>query len=178
VEVGEHNVRAWQRSIGHVPQQIFLCDDTIARNIALGLPDGELDRARVEQAARIARLHEFVAGLPKGYDTMVGDRGIRLSGGQRQRIGIARALYDDPDLLVLDEATSALDNVTENAVFEALQALAGRKTIVMVAHRLSTVRGCDLICVMEQGRIVERGSHDELMGTSQRFRALATASAA
>jgi ABC-type multidrug transport system fused ATPase/permease subunit len=173
VEVGEHNVRAWQRSIGHVPQQIFLCDDTIARNIALGLPDGELDRARVEQAARIARLHEFVAGLPKGYDTMVGDRGIRLSGGQRQRIGIARALYDDPDLLVLDEATSALDNVTENAVFEALQALAGRKTIVMVAHRLSTVRGCDLICVMEQGRIVERGSHDELMGTSQRFRSLA-----
>ena len=178
VEVGEHNVRAWQRSIGHVPQQIFLCDDTIARNIALGLPDGELDRARVEQAARIARLHEFVAGLPKGYDTMVGDRGIRLSGGQRQRIGIARALYDDPDLLVLDEATSALDNVTENAVFEALQALAGRKTIVMVAHRLSTVRGCDLICVIEQGRIVERGSYEELMGTSASFRALSSAASA
>jgi ABC-type multidrug transport system fused ATPase/permease subunit len=173
VEVGEHNVRAWQRSIGHVPQQIFLCDDTIARNIALGLPDGELDRARVEQAARIARLHEFVAGLPKGYDTMVGDRGIRLSGGQRQRIGIARALYDDPDLLVLDEATSALDNVTENAVFEALQALAGRKTIVMVAHRLTTVRSCNLVCVMEHGRIVERGSYDELMRSSQRFRSLA-----
>jgi ABC-type multidrug transport system fused ATPase/permease subunit len=177
VEIGEHNVRAWQGSIGHVPQQIFLCDDTIARNIALGLPDGELDQMRVEQAARIARLHHFVVGLSNGYNTVIGDRGIRLSGGQRQRIGIARALYDDPDLLVLDEATSALDNVTENAVFEALQALAGQKTIVMVAHRLTTVRGCDLICVMEQGRIVERGSYDALMGTSQRFRELATASA-
>ena len=175
-EIDAHNVREWQRSIGHVPQQIFLCDDTIARNIALGLPDGELDRARVEQAARIARLHDFVAGsLPKGYDTLVGERGIRLSGGQRQRIAIARALYSDPDLLVLDEATSALDNVTENAVFEALQALAGSKTIVMVAHRLSTVRSCDLICVMEHGCIVERGSYGELMGSSQRFRALATA---
>jgi ABC-type multidrug transport system fused ATPase/permease subunit len=176
VEIDAHNVREWQRSIGHVPQQIFLCDDTIARNIALGLPGGELDRARVEQAARIARLHDFVVGsLPKGYDTVVGERGIRLSGGQRQRIGIARALYTDPDLLVLDEATSALDNVTENAVFEALQALAGQKTVVMVAHRLSTVRGCDLICVMEYGRIVERGSYEELMSSSQRFRALATA---
>jgi ABC-type multidrug transport system fused ATPase/permease subunit len=112
-------------------------------------------------------------GLPKGYDTLVGDRGIRLSGGQRQRIGIARALYRDPDFLILDEATSALDNVTENAVLEALQTLAGRKTIVMVAHRLTTVIGCDEICVMEQGRIVERGTYEELMGTSQRFRSLA-----
>jgi ABC-type multidrug transport system fused ATPase/permease subunit len=171
-------VRAWQRSIGHVPQQIFLCDDTIARNIALGIPDGEIDMARLEGAARLARLHDFVAGgLPQGYSTVVGDRGIRLSGGQRQRIGIARALYADPDLLVLDEATSALDNVTENAVLEALQALAGRKTIVMVAHRLNSVRGCDLVCVMEQGRIVERGTYAELMGSSPRFRALATTAA-
>ncbi|MEX1109503.1 MAG: ABC transporter ATP-binding protein [Dongiaceae bacterium] len=171
--IDDRNVRAWQRNIGHVPQQIFLCDDTIARNIALGLPDSKIDMARVETAAQLARLHEFVASLPGGYDTMVGERGVRLSGGQRQRIGIARALYSDPDLLVLDEATSALDNVTENAVFEALQGLAGRKTIVMVAHRLSTVRGCDLICVMEQGRIVERGRYEELMGSSQRFRKLA-----
>jgi len=162
-----------------VPQQVFLCDDTITRNIALGLPDAEIDMTRVEQVARLARLHSFVVGeLPKGYDTVVGDRGIRLSGGQRQRIGIARALYTDPDLLVLDEATSALDNVTENAVLEALQALAGRKTIVMVAHRLTTVRGCDIICIMEQGRIVERGSYDELMGSSPRFRALATSAGA
>jgi ABC-type bacteriocin/lantibiotic exporter with double-glycine peptidase domain len=173
IPITERNLRQWQRNIGHVPQQIFLCDDTIARNIALGLPDGEIDWTRVEHAARLARLHQFVASLPKGYHTVVGDRGVRLSGGQRQRIGIARALYEDPELLVLDEATSALDNVTENAVFEALQALSGRKTIVMVAHRLSTVRGCDLICVMEQGRIVERGTHEELMGSSPRFRALA-----
>jgi ABC-type multidrug transport system fused ATPase/permease subunit len=174
VEIDERNVRAWQRSIGHVPQQIFLCDDTIARNIVLGLPDAGIDRSRVERAARLARLHDFVAGsLPRGYDTVVGERGIRLSGGQRQRIGIARALYADPDLLVLDEATSALDNVTENAVFEALQALAGRKTVVMVAHRLSSVRGCDVIHVMEQGRIVESGRYEELIGTSPRFRALA-----
>ena len=176
VEINRKNIRRWQRSIGHVPQQIFLSDDTITRNIALGLPDEGIDMARVERAARLARLHEFVSsGLPNGYDTVVGDRGIRLSGGQRQRIGIARALYGDPDLLVLDEATSALDNVTENAVFEALQALAGRKTIVMVAHRLSTVRGCDLVCVMEKGFIVERGSYEKLMGSSQRFRELAAA---
>jgi len=176
VVIDDARLRAWQRSIGHVPQQVFLCDDSIARNIAFGVPDAEIDMARVERAARLARLHEFVAAsLPRGYDTVVGDRGMRLSGGQRQRIGIARALYPDPDLLVLDEATSALDNVTENAVFEALQALAGRKTLVMVAHRLSTVRACDLICVMEQGRIVERGRYDELLGTSQRFRSLAAA---
>jgi ATP-binding cassette, subfamily B, bacterial PglK len=174
VEINDSNLRVWQQSIGHVPQQIFLCDDSIARNIALGLPDAEIDMARVERAARLARLHEFVVGgLPSGYASMVGDRGIRLSGGQRQRIGIARALYSDPDLLVLDEATSALDSVTENAVFEALQALSGRKTIVMVAHRLSTVRGCDLICVMERGRVVEQGRYEELFGSSQRFRALA-----
>ena len=174
VEINETNVRRWQRSIGHVPQQIFLCDDSIARNIALGLPDREIDMARVEQAARLARLHDFVVGsLPNGYAAVVGDRGIRLSGGQRQRIGIARALYSDPELLVLDEATSALDNVTENAVFEALQALSGHKTIVMVAHRLSTVRDCDLICVMDRGRVVEQGRYDELFGSSQRFRALA-----
>jgi ABC-type multidrug transport system fused ATPase/permease subunit len=166
-------LRAWQRLIGHVPQQIFLCDDTIARNIALGVPDTEIDSAALERAARLARLHDFVTGLPDGYATLAGERGVRLSGGERQRIGIARALYHDPEVLVLDEATSALDTVTENALLEALQALAGQKTIVMVAHRLSTVRGCDCICVMEQGRIVERGRYDELIAGSQRFRSLA-----
>jgi ABC-type bacteriocin/lantibiotic exporter with double-glycine peptidase domain len=177
-KVDQRNLRQWQRNIGHVPQQIFLCDDTIARNIALGLPDEEIDWEQLERASRLARLHDFVAKLPGGYRTVVGDRGIRLSGGQRQRIGIARALYGDPELLVLDEATSALDNVTENAVFEALQALSGRKTIVMVAHRLSTVRGCDLICLMDGGRIVERGRYEDLMLSSERFRALATMAAA
>jgi ABC-type multidrug transport system fused ATPase/permease subunit len=173
IAVDQARLRAWQRLVGHVPQQIFLCDDTIARNIAFGIPDAEIDQAALERAARLARLHDFVASLPGGYGTLAGERGVRLSGGERQRIGIARALYHDPEVLVLDEATSALDSVTENALLEALQALAGRKTVVMVAHRLSTVRGCDSICVMEHGEIVERGRYDELISVSQRFRSLA-----
>jgi ATP-binding cassette, subfamily B, bacterial PglK len=166
-------VTRWQRAIGHVPQQIFLVDDSIARNIALGIADEQIDMAQVELAARLARVHDFVAGLPRGYGTGVGERGVRLSGGERQRIGIARALYHGPDILVLDEATSALDKVTENAFLEALQGLAGRMTIVMVAHRLSTVQACDAIYVMEQGRIVEHGSYGELIASSERFRGLA-----
>jgi ABC-type multidrug transport system fused ATPase/permease subunit len=129
--------------------------------------------AQVERAARLARLHDFVAALPQGYATVVGERGVRMSGGERQRIGIARALYHDPELLVLDEATSALDNVTESAVLDALQTLAGHKTIVMVAHRLSSVKACDVICVMESGQIVERGGYDQLIASSERFRTLA-----
>jgi ABC-type multidrug transport system fused ATPase/permease subunit len=171
--VPESGLRAWQGLIGHVPQQIFLCDDTIASNIAFGIADESIDMDRVERAARLAKLHDFIAGLPSGYKTVVGERGVRISGGQRQRIGVARALYHDPSLLVLDEATSALDNVTENAVLDALQSLAGQKTIVMVAHRLSTVRACDYIYVMEAGRIVERGGYAQLIASSQRFRALA-----
>jgi ABC-type bacteriocin/lantibiotic exporter with double-glycine peptidase domain len=171
--IDERNVRAWQRSVGHVPQQIFLCDDTIARNIALGLPPAQVDMARVERAARLARLHDFVlSDLPRGYDTLVGDRGIRLSGGQRQRIGIARALYHDPEVLVFDEATSALDNATENALLESLQGLTGRKTLITVAHRMTTVRHCDRIYVMEKGRIVESGTYAELAARADRFRAL------
>jgi ABC-type multidrug transport system fused ATPase/permease subunit len=173
VAVDRTRLRAWQRLVGHVPQQIFLCDDTIARNIAFGIADAEIDQAALERAARLAKLHDFVAGLPGGYGALAGERGVRLSGGERQRIGIARALYHDPDVLVLDEATSALDSVTENALLEALQALAGKKTVVMVAHRLSTVRGCDSIYVMEHGEIVERGRYDELISVSQRFRSLA-----
>jgi ABC-type multidrug transport system fused ATPase/permease subunit len=168
-------IAAWQRRIGHVPQQIFLCDASIAQNIAFGLAQAEIDMARVESAARLARLHEFVAELPQRYATVVGERGIRLSGGERQRIGIARALYRDPELLILDEATSALDNVTENAILEALQGIAGRLTLVMVAHRLSTVRNCQTICVMDAGRIVERGRYEELIASSRRFQSLAAA---
>jgi ABC-type multidrug transport system fused ATPase/permease subunit len=170
------NLRAWQRTIGHVPQQIYVCDDTIARNVAFGVPDAEIDQARVERACRLARLHDFVTGeLPKGYQTLLGERGIKLSGGQRQRIGIARALMR-PGRAGADEVTSALDNVTESAVFDAaLQALAGNKTIIMVAHRLTTVRGCDLVYVMEHGRIVERGTYEELLASSPRFRTLAAA---
>jgi len=173
VAISDTNTAQWQRLVGHVPQQIFLFDDTVARNIAFGIPDDRIDLGQVERAARLARLHDFVAELPQGYATVVGERGIRISGGERQRIGIARALYHDPELLVLDEATSALDNVTESAVLEALQTLAGRKTIVMVAHRLSSVKACDQVCVMEAGMIVERGRYDQLIASSERFRTLA-----
>jgi ATP-binding cassette subfamily C protein len=139
-------VRAWQASIGYVPQDIFLIDDTIARNIAFGLPDTEIDPARLREACATAQLLEFIEiELPDGFDTIVGERGIRLSGGQRQRIGLARALYHGPSLLILDEATSALDMATEAKLLEALRSLAGKLTMVVAAHRLSTIAGCDKV---------------------------------
>ena len=167
------NVRAWQRNLGYVPQQIFLSDDTVAGNIAFGQPPGKIDMAAVERAAQIANLHEFVVKeLPDGYQAMVGERGVRLSGGQRQRIGIARALYHDPDLLVMDEATSALDNITERAVMEAVHNLGRRKTVILIAHRLSTVRDCDCIYLLEHGQVVASGTYDDLVASEQRFRAM------
>lgn len=171
--------RAWRRSIGYVPQQIFLIDDTVTANIAFGLPKDEIDPAAVERAARMAELHRFVTEeLAEGYDTHVGDRGVRLSGGQRQRIGIARALYHDPDVLVLDEATSALDNLTERAVMEALGNLGGAKTVILIAHRLTTVERCDEIFLLEKGRGAARGTYSELLERSPEFRAMATGEAA
>lgn len=174
VEVANELVRRWQRSVGYVPQQIFLADDSVRCNIALGVPEKQIDLAAVEKAAKAANLHDFILrDLPEGYSTPVGERGVRLSGGQRQRIGIARALYRDPDLLILDEATSALDNITEQAVMEAVHNLGGKKTIVVIAHRLSTVRACDCIHVLERGRVTASGSYDRLVAESPEFRALA-----
>ncbi len=174
VPIGPDNLRAWQNSIGYVPQQIFLVDDSVAANIALGIPPEELDMAAVERAARMANLHDFVVNeLPDGYETFVGERGVRLSGGQRQRIGIARALYHDPDVLILDEATSALDNLTERAVMEAVHNLGHEKTIIMIAHRLSTVRACDTIFLMEKGRLVAQGTYDQLLEENDTFRRMA-----
>jgi ABC-type multidrug transport system fused ATPase/permease subunit len=176
VTVTRENLRAWQDNVGYVPQQISLIDDSVAANIAFGVPPEAVDMAAVERAARIAELHDFVtAELPQGYGTRVGDRGIRLSGGQRQRIGIARALYRDPDVLILDEATSALDNLTERAVMDAVHNLGHAKTIVMIAHRLSTVRDCDTIFMLEGGRVIASGSYDALLETNRQFRALAGA---
>jgi ABC-type multidrug transport system fused ATPase/permease subunit len=148
------DLRAWQDQIGYVPQSIYLTDDTLRRNVAFGLPDDAIDEAAVRRAIRAAQLEEFVASLPLGFDTLVGEQGVRLSGGQRQRIGIARALYHDPAVLVLDEATSALDTATEKGVIEAVTALHGRKTVLIVAHRLSTVAHCDRLFRLEQGRVV------------------------
>ncbi len=173
-EVDDSAVRTWQASVGYVPQQIFLIDDTVEANIAFGVPGHRIDRAAVEWAAKVAGLHDFVVQeLPAGYATTVGERGVRLSGGQRQRIGIARALYRDPELLILDEATSALDNVTERAVMEAVHNLSGSKTIILIAHRLSTVRGCDTIHLLEQGEVLASGPFDRLVSESPQFRALA-----
>lgn len=167
------SVSAWRRQVGYVPQHIFLCDDSIENNIAFGVPREDIDRAQVEQAARIAHLHSFIGTLPEGYQTVVGERGVRLSGGQRQRIGIARALYHDPQVLVMDEATSALDGVTEDAVMEAVSDLSGQKTLVLIAHRISTVRDCDRIFLLEAGKVAEEGTYDELVQRSAAFRAMA-----
>lgn len=173
--ISRANLRAWQRAVGYVPQQVFLTDDTVAGNIAFGIPPDLIDLAAVERAARIANLHDFVTGqLPQGYQTQIGERGVRLSGGQRQRIGIARALYHDPEILFLDEATSALDNLTEQAVMDAVHNLGRKKTIVLIAHRLSTVRDCDTIFVLEHGRLLEQGSYEDLLRESSRFKAMAS----
>ena len=174
VTIDRGNVRAWQRSIGYVQQHVHLVDDTVAGNIAFGLTAGDVDMAAVERAARLASLHDFVAGLPDGYATMVGEKGARLSGGQRQRIGIARALYRDPDVIVFDEATSALDTVTERAVMDAIGTLGGTKTILVVTHRLSTVEACDQVVVMRGGRIEAQGTHADLAGRGGTFGDLLT----
>lgn len=172
--IGPHNVRAWQRSVGYVPQQIFLTDESVASNIALGLMPGKINLHAVERAARMASLHDFIVSeLPQGYDTLVGDRGVRLSGGQRQRIGIARALYHDPDVLVFDEATSALDTITERSVMDAVRNLSRRKTIIMIAHRLTTVQECDTIFFMEGGALRAAGSYAELIDTTAQFKKMA-----
>jgi ATP-binding cassette, subfamily B, bacterial PglK len=170
VEVNSDNVYQWQQSIGYVPQHIYLADDTIASNIAFGIEPRDIDQSAVEICSSIANLHEFIVNeLPQGYSTKVGERGVRLSGGQRQRIGIARALYNNPKVLILDEATSALDNLTEKLVMEAVHSLGNKITIIIIAHRLSTVRKCDIIYMMEYGHIVDQGNYEFLIQTSKKF---------
>ena len=171
--IGPHNVRAWQANLGYVPQHIYLADDTVAVNIALGVPPKKVDHEAVERAARLANIHDFVANeMADGYRTMVGERGVRLSGGQRQRIGVARALYRDPKVLLFDEATSALDNLTEKAVMQGLQTLGRDRTIIFIAHRLSTVRNCDVIYLFAGGRITASGTYDELTASSAEFQSM------
>jgi ABC-type multidrug transport system fused ATPase/permease subunit len=163
----ENVKQSWQKQIGYIPQTIFLMDDSLRRNIAIGIVDNEIDEAAIQDALKSAQLEEFVASLPEGLDTVVGERGVRLSGGQRQRIGIARALYHRPSVLVLDEATSSLDTETEHGVMQAVQALQGDKTVIIVAHRLSTVEYCDRLYRLDAGRIVDEGTFDEVMNRSQ-----------
>lgn len=161
------NMDSWHKNIGYIPQSIYLSDDTISNNVAFGVKEEEIDNEAVMEALKKAQLLEFVEALPNGLDTMVGDRGVRLSGGQKQRIGIARALYHDPDILILDEATSALDNDTEAAVMEAVETLQGLKTMIIIAHRLTTVQNADVIFEVCDGKVVER-SKEYVFGEKQK----------
>ena len=172
-EINSENLTSWQQNLGYVPQSIYLTDDSIERNIAFAIPDDEIDIAKVKEAAKLAELDAFIQTLPDGYQTHVGERGVRLSGGQRQRFGIARALYSNPKVLVLDEATSSLDSITENVIMDAIHNLSHKKTIIMIAHRLSTVKECDAIHMMEKGRIVQSGTYDELISHNAQFRKMA-----
>lgn len=172
--ISEHS-RGWRQRIGYVPQAIFLLDDTLRRNIAMGIADHDIDEAAVTRAIRMAQLETLVASWPEGVETRLGERGIRLSGGERQRVGIARALYHNPDLLIFDEATSALDTITEAEITRAIESLRGTTSMLVIAHRLSTVRRCDRLVLLEGGRMVAQGTYDELLTSDPRFRRMAEA---
>ena len=167
--IGEQ-LRAWQRNIAHVPQSIYLSDNTVAENIAFGVPPELIDLDRVRQAARQAQIASFIESSPEGYQALIGERGIRLSGGQRQRIGIARALYKQSSVLVFDEATSALDSATEQSVMVEIEALNSDLTVLIIAHRLTTIRHCDIIFELEKGRVISQGTYEELIQNSPNFR--------
>ena len=171
--IDSDNISAWQQHIGFVPQSIFLSEGSIAENIAFGLSAEDISLKKVKKAVKLAHLDALVDSLPLGLDTKVGERGVQLSGGQRQRIGIARALYNDADILVFDEATSALDGITEKVIMDAIQELSGKKTIIMIAHRLKTVEKCDVIYLMEQGEVVEQGTYHELIKDNSKFKQMA-----
>ena len=169
--INKHNSQSWQRTIGYVPQHIYLSDDSVASNIAFGQDSKAINDDEIQKVSKIANLHDFVMDeLPNQYKTIVGERGVRLSGGQRQRIGIARALYFNPQVLILDEATSALDNLTEKYVMDAVNNLSKNKTIIMIAHRLSTVKKCDKIFLFEKGELKNEGTFDELLKINENFK--------
>jgi len=164
------NSRSWQRAVGYVPQQIYLTDDTIAANIAFGVEPKDIDQDMIEKASKIAKLHNFVINeLPNKYQTTIGERGVRLSGGQRQRIGISRALYHNPTVLILDEATNSLDTETEQAVMDAVSNLGKDLTIILIAHRLNTLKNCDIIFKLDNGQLVGQGSYKELINFDKDF---------
>jgi ATP-binding cassette subfamily C protein len=164
---------AWQTSVGYIPQTIYLADESLRQNIAFGIPEGQIDDEKVMEAIRLSQLESLLRTLPKGLDTILGENGTRLSGGQRQRVGIARALYHNPDVLVMDEATSALDNITEKEISKAIDDLKGERTVIMIAHRLTTVQNCDQLYLMKDGRITDSGTYDELIEKSPEFKRMA-----
>jgi ATP-binding cassette, subfamily B, bacterial PglK len=157
------DLAGWQQQIGYIPQSIYLSDDTIRNNIAFGLASDEINEEQVWAAIKASQLEELIHSLPDQLDTLVGERGVRLSGGQRQRIGIARALYHDPEVIIMDEATAALDNTTEREFMRALESMTGQKTMIMIAHRLSTVKNCDRLYLIKNGAIVEQGKYEDLL---------------
>jgi ATP-binding cassette, subfamily B, bacterial PglK len=167
------DLASWQRQIGYIPQSIYLSDDTIRSNIAFGLATDQINESQVWSAVKAAQLEKLVNSLPEQLDTPVGERGIRLSGGQRQRIGIARALYHNPEVIVMDEATAALDNTTEREFMQALEAMSGQKTMIMIAHRLSTVKNCDRLYFLQSGQIAAMGTYDELFASCPDFKEIA-----
>jgi len=169
----QQNLSAWQKNMGYIPQSIYLADETLRSNIAFGIPKEEIDDSKVLNAVKLAQLGTLIEQLPAGLETIIGENGTRLSGGQRQRVGIARALYHAPDVLVMDEATSALDNITEKQITNAIESLKGERTLIMIAHRLSTVKNCDMLYFMEEGKIVEQGTYDDLVHSNIRFREMA-----
>jgi ATP-binding cassette subfamily C protein len=169
----QQNLSAWQKTLGYIPQSIYLADETLRSNIAFGIPEEEIDEQKVLNAVQMAQLETLIKQLPDGLDTIIGENGTRLSGGQRQRVGIARALYHDPEVLVMDEATSALDNITEKQITDAIESLKGERTLIMIAHRLTTVKNCDMLYFMEDGKIVEQGTYDDLVHSNVRFREMA-----
>ena len=174
--INETNLKNWQLNLGYVPQHIFLSDDTVARNIAFGVPDEEIKTEALKHASRLANIDSFIMNeLPDGFDTVIGERGIRLSGGQRQRIGIARSLYHDPTVLIFDEATSALDGITEESILVAMQNIAKLKTLIIIAHRLTTVKNCDVVFIIDNGKVMGQGTYEELLGSNKQFQAMAKA---
>ena len=172
--INKQNLLSWQNKISYVPQTIFLIDESISSNIAFGIKREEIDHDRVVKAAQLANLDRFVEDLPEKYDTLVGENGVKLSGGQRQRIGIARALYNEPEVLVLDEATSALDGITENYVMEAIESLSNKLTLIIVAHRITTIENCDMIYFLEEGKIKDYGTYNELISKNSQFKKMAS----
>jgi ABC-type multidrug transport system fused ATPase/permease subunit len=172
--IDDSNRANWQKNLGYVPQNIYLTEDTIKNNIAFGVPPDKIDMEAVIRAAKLANIHDFVSGeLEQGYDSSIGERGTKLSGGQRQRIGIARAVYHDPAVLIFDEATSALDSLTENAVMDAIHNMGHKKTIIIIAHRITTVKNCDRIYMMDKGIIIDHGNYGELYAGNDLFKKMA-----
>jgi len=169
----QSDLSAWQRNLGYIPQSIYIADEPLRNNIAFGVPDNEINNHDVMKAVKSARLSELLNDLPDGLDTIVGENGARLSGGQKQRVGIARALYHQPQVLVMDEATSALDNITEKEVIAAIDNLRGEQTVIMIAHRLTTVKNCDILFLMQDGKIIDSGSYRELAENNKEFRKMA-----